>query len=177
MSVPYAGPVPDAGLTRLRRPRRVAPPSSSGLGHRPFKAAARVRIPLGAPVSAQPGASAVPDPDRPWPVCAPVGTSRKLAAVHGGSPGRGVRCRLPVMGIAGSRTQPPASRWYCLSGAGSSILRYGPWGHASATVDVMRSCRAAWSARHPVKVEVAGSNPVGTAGYSAWTNWVSSQVR
>ncbi len=26
----------------------TAPPSSSGLGHRPFKAAARVRIPLGA---------------------------------------------------------------------------------------------------------------------------------
>jgi hypothetical protein len=27
----------------------LEPPSSSGLGHRPFKAAARVRIPLGAP--------------------------------------------------------------------------------------------------------------------------------
>src|SRR6266702_463170 len=30
----------------------VEPPSSSGLGHRPFKAAARVRIPLGAPPAA-----------------------------------------------------------------------------------------------------------------------------
>src|ERR1700761_1559150 len=30
-------------------PRLVLPPSSSGLGHRPFKAATRVRIPLGAP--------------------------------------------------------------------------------------------------------------------------------
>jgi hypothetical protein len=56
-------------------------------------------------------------------------------------------------------------------------LRSAPWGRASATVDVMRSCRAAWSARHPVKVEVAGSNPVRTAGYSVWIHWVSSQVR
>ena len=48
VSVPYAGAVPDGGLIRLRRPRPSAPPSSSGLGHRPFKAAARVRIPLGA---------------------------------------------------------------------------------------------------------------------------------
>ena len=48
VSVPYAGAVFDGGLVRLRRPRPSAPPSSSGLGHRPFKAAARVRIPLGA---------------------------------------------------------------------------------------------------------------------------------
>src|SRR5579859_3393037 len=50
VSVPYAEAVPDGGLIRLRRPRPSAPPSSSGLGHRPFKAAARVRIPLGARV-------------------------------------------------------------------------------------------------------------------------------
>ena len=42
------------GSPRRRAPRATAakavePPSSSGLGHRPFKAAARVRIPLGAP--------------------------------------------------------------------------------------------------------------------------------
>ena len=41
------------GSPRRRAPRvtaakAVRPPSSSGLGHRPFKAAARVRIPLGA---------------------------------------------------------------------------------------------------------------------------------
>ena len=48
VSVPYAGAVPNGGLIRLRRPRSSGPPSSSGLGHRPFKAAARVRIPLGA---------------------------------------------------------------------------------------------------------------------------------
>src|SRR5262249_58542334 len=42
------------GGPRRRAPRvqggedRRKPPSSSGLGHRPFKAAARVRIPLGA---------------------------------------------------------------------------------------------------------------------------------
>src|SRR5579859_818321 len=48
VSVPYAEAVPDGGLIRLRWPRPSAPPSSSGLGHRPFKAAARVRIPLGA---------------------------------------------------------------------------------------------------------------------------------
>src|ERR1022692_3798302 len=101
--VPRPGaPVPASGnaLCRARfcplcwgGPRRRAPrvhgggscrkpPSSSGLGHRPFKAAARVRIPLGVLLA-----------------------------------------------------------------------------HASGA----RSCRAAWSARHPVKVEVAGSNPVGTA--------------
>ena len=67
----------------VRRAVTVEPPSSSGLGHRPFKAAARVRIPLGA-----------------------------LSAAAGNA-----------------------------------------W-----------SCRAARSARHPVKVEVAGSNPVRTAG-------------
>jgi hypothetical protein len=42
------------GGPRRQAPRETAakaaePPSSSGLGHRPFKAAARVRIPLGAP--------------------------------------------------------------------------------------------------------------------------------
>ena len=45
------------GGPRRRAPRvqggedRRKPPSSSGLGHRPFKAAARVRIPLGAPLA------------------------------------------------------------------------------------------------------------------------------
>ena len=33
------------------RPQRGSPPSSSGPGHRPFKAAARVRIPLGVPLT------------------------------------------------------------------------------------------------------------------------------
>jgi hypothetical protein len=37
-------------------------------------------------------------------------------------------------------------------------------GGTSTTVGGTRSCRAARSARHPVKVEVAGSNPVRTAG-------------
>jgi hypothetical protein len=37
-------------------------------------------------------------------------------------------------------------------------------GDTSTTVGGTRSCRAARSARHPVKVEVAGSNPVRTAG-------------
>ena len=42
-----------------RRPR--VPPSSSGLGHRPFKPAARIRIPLGAPVfSLQHGTASTP---------------------------------------------------------------------------------------------------------------------
>src|SRR6516162_9585124 len=46
--VPYAGAVPDGGRHGFEAARTVAkPPSSSGLGHRPFKAAARVRIPLG----------------------------------------------------------------------------------------------------------------------------------
>jgi hypothetical protein len=38
------------------------------------------------------------------------------------------------------------------------------YGGTSTTVGGTRSCRAARSARHPVKVEVAGSNPVRTAG-------------
>jgi hypothetical protein len=84
--LPYAETVPDGGRQGSRRLRPPEPPSSSGLGHRPFKAAARVRIPLGA--------------------------------------------RSPRVGDK-------------------------------------RSCRAARSARHPVKVEVAGSNPVRTAG----TRW------
>src|SRR5580658_3059569 len=75
------GRSPTAGATG--KAAIVEPPSSSGLGHRPFKAAARVRIPLGAQLA-----------------------------------------RLLI------------TTW---------------------------SCRAAWSARHPVKVEVAGSNPVRTA--------------
>ena len=47
-SSPYALAVRNGRLIRLRWPWPSAPPSSSGLGHRPFKAAARVRIPLGA---------------------------------------------------------------------------------------------------------------------------------
>src|SRR6266511_2716981 len=68
------------------------PSSSSGPGHRPFKAAARVRIPLGAPAA-------------------------------------------------------PCARLFL----------------AHST----RSRGAVWSARHPVKVEAAGSNPVGTARHEA----------
>src|ERR1022692_472136 len=41
------GRSPTAGA-KGRAAVTVEPPSSSGLGHRPFKAAARVRIPLGA---------------------------------------------------------------------------------------------------------------------------------
>ena len=85
--VPYAGAVPDGGRRGFETAVAPSePPSSSGLGHRPFKAAARVQIPLGA-------------------LCWPGGGEQRI------------------------------------------------W-----------SCRAAWSARHPVKVEVAGSNPVRTAG-------------
>ncbi len=40
-------PVRAAGIIRRRH---SVPPSSSGLGHRPFKPAARIRIPLGAPL-------------------------------------------------------------------------------------------------------------------------------
>ena len=84
--VPYAGAVPDGGRRGFEAAVAPSePPSSSGLGHRPFKAAARVQIPLGA-------------------LCWPGGGEQRI------------------------------------------------W-----------SCRAAWSARHPVKVEVAGSNPVRTA--------------
>ena len=46
---PMLGRSPTAGATG-KAAVSVEPPSSSGLGHRPFKAAARVRIPLGAHV-------------------------------------------------------------------------------------------------------------------------------
>src|SRR6202023_4075656 len=76
VSVPYAGAGPDGGLIRLRRPKPTAPPSSSGLGHRPFKAAARVRIPLGARPDQQaaraPAAMRWKSPSR----TAPHGTAR-----------------------------------------------------------------------------------------------------
>ena len=156
-----------------------APPSSSGLGHRPFKAAARVRIPLGALVSPQFSAS-----DRygflighgrsapRWSI-----PGRAAVAHRRVSSRRGHGRRQPVMAYpeAGPHHQLPDGI-VCLARGTASCAR-PPRGCASATVDVMRSCRAAWSARHPVKVEVAGSNPVGTAGYSVWTYWVSIQVR
>jgi hypothetical protein len=45
---PMLGQSPTADATGTAV-RVAGPPSSSGLGHRPFKAAARVRIPLGVP--------------------------------------------------------------------------------------------------------------------------------
>ena len=54
-------------------------------------------------------------------------------------------------------------QWYALPGEGGCLLQ-SPSGDTSTMVGGTRSCRAAWSARHPVKVEVAGSNPVRTAG-------------
>jgi hypothetical protein len=48
--VPYALRVPNGQTSGgIRTSREGSAPSSSGLGHRPFKAAARVRIPLGLP--------------------------------------------------------------------------------------------------------------------------------
>ena len=137
----------------------TAPPSSSGPGHRPFKAAARVRIPLGA------------RPARPAPR---VG--------HGGRPihsyrtGRATRpwsrgsAAPPDLGLQrGEALVYGGSHHY--RRAGGMLLRAKAvafcsphHGDTSTTVGGTRSCRAAWSARHPVKVEVAGSNPVRTAG-------------
>jgi hypothetical protein len=49
--VPYALRVPNGQASGgIRTSREGSAPSSSGLGHRPFKAAARVRIPLGLPL-------------------------------------------------------------------------------------------------------------------------------
>ena len=45
--LPYADGAPNGKPLRAGIVLRSKPPSSSGLGHRPFKAAARVRIPLG----------------------------------------------------------------------------------------------------------------------------------
>ena len=47
-SSPMLGRSPTAGAVGSKRRWPSEPPSSSGLGHRPFKAAARVQIPLGA---------------------------------------------------------------------------------------------------------------------------------
>jgi hypothetical protein len=86
--------------------------------------------------------------------------------------GAGVcRCRCaPVRASVGrnqatSPTQPRLPDGILVRAKAVASAPPSRWGHASATVDGMRSCRAAWSARHPVKVEVAGSNPVRTAGY------------
>ena len=49
--VPYAGAVPDGGRQGSRRRRPSGPHRLVAQGHRPFKAAARVRIPLGAPLA------------------------------------------------------------------------------------------------------------------------------
>jgi hypothetical protein len=51
---PMLGQSPTAGAKGHGGDCRHRPPSSSGLGHRPFKAAARVRIPLGAPSASWP---------------------------------------------------------------------------------------------------------------------------
>ncbi len=72
------------GSPRRRAPRvtaakAVRPPSSSGLGHRPFKAAARVRIPLGAPLAS------------PASVQGPVEQSVSSPPCQGG--GRGFKSR------------------------------------------------------------------------------------
>ena len=81
---PYAGAVPTAGLCRLRRPKPTAPPSSSGLGHRPFKAAARVRIPLGARAAGDGSASSVRAirNSRPAHFCRTGRPTRPSPAVH-----------------------------------------------------------------------------------------------
>ena len=66
----------------------------------------------------------------------------------------------PVLS-AGVTIGPPV---VCSSGRRRLPSAVPVTGDTSTTVGGTRSCRAAWSARHPVKVEVAGSNPVRTAG-------------
>src|SRR5580704_12310838 len=77
-AVSYAVAVPAAG-ERLSR-AASKPPSSSGLGHRPFKATARVRIPLGAPCRARSTGLDRVDPLR--------GTRLEPLAHHDLEPGR-----------------------------------------------------------------------------------------
>ena len=83
---------------------------------------------------------------------------------------RAVESRWPVLGPPLSLAARPVG-WHHYRLAGGMLFRAEavafcspPHGDTSATVGGTRSCRAAWSARHPVKVEVAGSNPVRTAG-------------
>ena len=115
-------------------------------------------------------------PDRPLLRCLRVSPmlSASLTATLPGSPTRriiGSPHRLVAQDTALSRRQHGfESRWghahHPASRPGARSAR--PRGLARA-----RSRGAAWSARHPVKVEVAGSNPVGTArrrrsGAGAW---------
>ena len=83
-----------------------------------------------------------------------------------------IRIRQPVLARRRHRLPRPVG-WRHYRRAGGMLFRAKAvafcsprHGDTSATVGGMRSCRAAWSARHPVKVEVAGSNPVRTAGIS-----------
>ncbi len=82
----------------------------------------------------------------------------------------------PIAAVTG---RPVRDGWpqRCLAGGMLSRAKADAFGGspyrevASATVVGTRSCRAAWSARHPVKVEVAGSNPVRTAGSPVKFHW------
>src|SRR5262249_25016427 len=65
----WGGPRRRAPWVRGGEDRRK-PPSSSGLGHRPFKAAARVRIPLGALLAGPAGGTHGPL-ERLWGVAPP----------------------------------------------------------------------------------------------------------
>jgi hypothetical protein len=78
------GRSPTAGATG-KAAMSVEPPSSSGLGHRPFKAAARVRIPLGARWG--PSLAAVHGPVEQLGVLATLSRWRSRVQIPSGPPG------------------------------------------------------------------------------------------
>ncbi len=138
-AVPRAGAVRDAVADRVPVVRYAGPPAAVGVG----ASGGRVPPASSAPVSAVPAASASP-----------------LIVGCFGAP-RGRPLCFPVPDGKGRRGPPPSSS----RGPGrcpfKAVARVRiPLGARSDA----RSCGAAWSARHPVKVEAAGSNPVRTAG-------------
>ena len=159
-----------AGQSDARARRRS--PSSSGPGHRPFKAAARVRIPLGARPARQ--APRVVQGGRPIHLYRTGRATRPWSRGSATTPDLGLR--------GGEALVYGGSHHYRRAGGmlfrAKAVAFCSPHhGDTSTTVGGTRSCRAAWSARHPVKVEVAGSNPVRTAGIPGEFHWGPSQVR
>jgi hypothetical protein len=102
--LPYAETVPDGGRQGSRRLRPPEPPSSSGLGHRPFKAAARVRIPLGAQ---SPTVGDIRGPVEQLGVLATLSRWRSRVQIPSGPLGHGGMPALGPMAGGGARGREP----------------------------------------------------------------------
>ncbi len=138
---------------------RLLPPSSSGLGHHPFKVAARVRIPLGVLIWSAPASAgkAVRGPVVKWssrrpvkPEVAgsnPVGTARNAAQPGGvAATGSGTVHRLPHNGrVAQLAEHTPEKRGVTGSTPVSTTTRIRwprPGGAIVAPGDITNRCGA-----------------------------------